>query len=109
MHVAFRQRLGAISEETEAEVARKKRWENEREKWRLAFAQSKTQEQIRAALADLWSRAGSNRELAENWPKVLPLLREDSWQAARDLALVALSSYRGAPKEDSNASPSTAD
>ena len=96
VHVAIRQRFGAIAEETDGDNARKKRWENERERWRLAFAQAKTHEQVRGALADLWSRAGANRELKANWERVLPLLRADSWHTTRDLALVALASYRGA-------------
>lgn len=99
IHIAVRQRFGAIAEEADNPAARNKRWENERERWRLAFAQAKTHEQVRCALADLWSRAGSNAELRENWEKVLPLLRAGEWQAARDLSLIALASYRGSGRD----------
>ena len=99
IHIAVRQRFGAIAEEADNPAARNKRWENERERWRLAFAQAKTHEQVRSALADLWSRAGSNAELRDNWEKVLPLLRAGEWQAARDLALIALASYRGSGRD----------
>jgi CRISPR-associated protein Cas8a1/Csx13 len=97
VHQAIRNRLGAIAEETrDNPVARKKRWQDEREKWRIRFAGAKTHEQVRAGLADLWSRAGSVRELRERWEVVLPLLGSERWQEARDLALVALASYASA-------------
>lgn len=96
IHLALRQRFGAIADESGSnEWTMKNRWKGERDRLRLAFAGSKTQEQVRAALADLWSRAGPNRELQENWEQVVVLLRAGRWQLARDLALVALASYRG--------------
>ncbi|MBI5488454.1 MAG: type I-MYXAN CRISPR-associated Cas8a1/Cmx1 [Deltaproteobacteria bacterium] len=100
VHVALRQRFGAIaSESKDAPGAMKNRFQRERDKWRLAFAGAKTQEQVRAALADLWSRAGSNSALQEGWRIVLPLLNGDNWRTARDLALVALASYQGRDTE----------
>jgi CRISPR-associated protein Cas8a1/Csx13 len=96
VHQALRQRFGAIADETRGNpVARKNRWNAERDRWRLAFAGAKTLEQVRATLADLWSRAGPNRALQERWRDVLPLLRSEYWRAARDLALVGLASYQG--------------
>jgi CRISPR-associated protein Cas8a1/Csx13 len=94
---ALRQRFGRISDEAKglSQQARFNRMDGERERLRLAFAGSKTPEQIRAALADLWSRAGTVKELQAGWKTVLPLLRPERWQAARDLALVALASYQG--------------
>lgn len=101
VHVALRQRFGAIARESVGNPATmKNRFRNERDKWRLAFAGSKTPDQIRAALADLWSRAGSNRELRANWEQILPLLQPTRWQTARDLALIALASYQGEEKDD---------
>lgn len=97
VQVALRRRFGAIADECRnlPDATRNKRFDNERERWRYAFARSKTPQQIRAALADLWSRAGFNAELQARWPEVLPLLRADNWETARDLALVALASYQG--------------
>jgi CRISPR-associated protein Cas8a1/Csx13 len=101
VHVALRQRFGAIAEECRDNPATmKNRFQGERDRWRLAFAGSKTPEQIRAALADLWSRAGSNAELKEHWQTILPLLGPANWQAARDLGLVALASYQGSGLEE---------
>ncbi len=112
VHLALKQRFGAIAEENrDNPAARKNRWNSERDRWRLAFAGAKTLDQVRAALADLWSRAGPNRALMEGWPKVLPLLRSEHWRAARDLALVALASYqRQGPEEtEEEAEPSAAE
>jgi CRISPR-associated protein Cas8a1/Csx13 len=101
VHLAMRQRFGAIADECKGNPATmKNRFQGERDKWRLAFAGSKTPEQIRAALADLWSRAGSNAELRAHWQTILPLLRPASWQTARDLGLVALASYQGSRPEE---------
>lgn len=104
VHTALRQRFGAIWDETKSLPAqtRKNRMNGERERWRLAFAKAKTADQVRAALADLWSRAGANKELRDHWQDLLPLLKSSEWARARDLALVALASYRGKNEEDSN-------
>lgn len=96
VHVALRQRFAQIADESEgAQATMKNRFKGERDRWRIAFAGAKTHDQIRNALADLWSRAGANKELREGWECLLPLLRSDRWQSARDLALVALASYQG--------------
>ena len=101
VHDALRRRFGQIAEESKTNpVAMRNRWDGERERWRLAFAGAKTQEQIRAALADLWSRGGGNAPLRRHWTTVLPLLRTERWRAARDLALVALASYSGREREE---------
>lgn len=106
VHDALRKRFGPIFEETKSMsvTARRKRFSNERERWRMALAGAKTHAQLRATLADLWSRAGRNEVLQEHWAEVLPLLRPDRWQEARDLALVALASYqgRGEPADTEN-------
>lgn len=96
VHVALRQRFGAIYDETRGNpAARRNRFKAERDRWRMAFAGAKTLEQVREKFADLWSRAGPNSALQERWKDVLPLLRQEHWRAARDLALVALASYQG--------------
>lgn len=101
VHLALRQRFGAIANESAANTATmKNRFSAERDRWRYAFSGSKTGEQIRGALSSLWSRAGPNAELQKNWEQILPLLREEKWQLARDLALVALASYQGVRSEE---------
>lgn len=107
VHTALRQRFGAIWDETKNLPAqtRKNRMNGERERWRLAFAKAKTADQTRGALADLWSRAGANKELREHWQEILPLLKSSEWARVRDLALVALASYRGKNDEDDDNNP----
>lgn len=101
VHEALRCRYGRIaSENTKAPVAMRKRMQREYERLRLAFAGAKTAATFRNALTDLWSRAGSNSVLKDAWPQVLPLLTNEKWQLTRDLALLALASYRGKSEED---------
>lgn len=102
VHTALKQRFGRISKETESlpEATRKNRFAGERERWRLAFAGAKTHDQIRAALASLWSLAGPNQELRTSWEQIMPLVRAKYWQVARDLSLVALASYQGASRDE---------
>lgn len=109
VHEALRQRFGRIYDETKGlpKPTRDNRFDAERERWRLAFAGSKTHDQIRGALASLWSLGGVNKELRSSWQEVLPLLRPATWQAARDLALVALASYQGAERTSENESATT--
>jgi CRISPR-associated protein Cas8a1/Csx13 len=107
VHEAIRQSLGRIREETDGPSAKKlsqatkNRWERFREKLRLDLAGAKTSAQLRFALADLFSRGGSNSVLRREWDKVLPVIRCD-WQLARDLGLLALASYAGRGENDTD-------
>jgi len=100
VHEAIRQSFGRIREQTDGKGtkplsnATKNRWERFREKLRLDLSGAKTPAHVRFALADLFSRGGSNPVLRESWEKVLPVIRSD-WQLARDLGLIALASYAG--------------
>jgi CRISPR-associated protein Cas8a1/Csx13 len=109
VHEALRKRYGRIAEENKNNpAAMRNRFAGEYDRWRLAFAGSKTADQFRKALCDLFSRAGSNPILQKCWQDVLPMLRAQNWQHARDLALLALCSYqgRGEPAaDDANNSP----
>ena len=102
IHTALRQRFGAIADENSGNgAAFKNRCQGERDKWRLAFSGARTHEQIRHALADLWSRAGTVRELqGDGWHTLQPLLRPEAWESARDLGLIALASYQGKGTDD---------
>ena len=101
VHEAIRCRYGRIAaENTRNQAAMKNRMTREYERQRLAFAGAKTADALRHALADLWSRAGSNSVLREAWPQVLPLLSSEKWQLTRDLALIALASYQGKEQEN---------
>ncbi len=100
VHEAIRCRYGRIAaENTRNPAGMRRRMRREYERQRLAFVGAKTADTLRHALADLWSRAGSNRVLREAWPHVLPLLSNEKWHLTRDLALVALASYKGEGQE----------
>lgn len=71
------------------------KFQKEFEKWRIQFAGAKTADQFRFAICDLMSRARGNKEIQDNWQSVLPLLSDSDWQHGRDLALLALASYKG--------------
>ena len=96
VHEAIRRRYGHISTENKGKLAAmKNRWKGEYDRWRLAFTGAKTPEQFRRSLCDLFSRAGVNPVLQEQWPQLLPMLTDQRWQLTRDLALLALASYAG--------------
>ncbi len=101
VHESIRRRYAIIaSENKKAPVAMKKRWKGEYDRWRLAFAGAKTSEQFRRSLCDLFSRAGVNTVLQEEWQSILPMLSDARWQQTRDLALLGLASYSGKGASD---------
>ncbi len=96
VHESIGRRYGLISKESKGNsTAMKNRWKGEYDRWRLAFAGAKTSEQFRHSLCDLFSRAGVNSILQENWNNILPMLSDNRWQQTRDLALLGLASYSG--------------
>jgi CRISPR-associated protein Cas8a1/Csx13 len=93
-HEAWRRRLGQLGERARREhVSFKRLASGEYERQRSLLARCKNAATLRAALTDFWSRAGSLPSLQTNWAEILPLLEEDQWRKARDLALLALASY----------------
>ncbi len=98
IHKAIQYRFGKIASENKgpsAKDTRIKRWKNEYERWRLAFTSSKTPEQLRRSLCDLFARAGINSVLQSEWERLLPMLDDSHWDKTRDLALLGLASYSG--------------
>ena len=112
VHQAIKQRLGQIASENKGKQgAMKNRMQGEFDKWRLAFSGSKTPDQFRKSLCDLFGRAGINPVLKEHWKAILPWLSSQTkWQLARDLSLLALASYTGTgAKEIEAPDPSVAE
>lgn len=106
VHAALRGRYAQIADENKTNsAAMRNRFSGEYDRWRLAFSGSKTPDQFRKALCDLFSRAGRNPVLQKQWADVLPMLRTSNWQHARDLALIALCSYQGR-KDETDTQPS---
>ncbi|MDZ4780595.1 MAG: type I-MYXAN CRISPR-associated Cas8a1/Cmx1 [Planctomycetia bacterium] len=101
VHEAIRQRFGQIADNYKSNPAgMRNKFNNERERLRLAFTGAKTVAQARTALCDLFSRGGSNKPLQQAWRKILPMFHADRWQHTRDLALLALASYGGRSDDD---------
>ena len=96
VHYALYCQFGKISGEfTNNPAGMRNKFQKEFEKWRIQFVSSKTADQFRFAICDLMSRARGNAEIQNNWQSVLHLLSEQHWQHGRDLALLALASYKG--------------
>jgi len=104
-HEAWRRRLGQLGERARREgtpfreLARR-----EFERLRVAFSRCKNAATLRETVTDFWARSGSSlRELQDGWREVLTLMDEQNWRKGRDLALLALASYRPATKEEKEA------
>lgn len=103
-HEAWRRRLGQLGERSRREhISFTRLAGGEYEKLRVTLARCKNAATLRAALTDFWSRAGSLPTLQEGWSAILPLLEEEQWRKARDLALLALASYRPSNADEQKA------
>lgn len=103
-HEAWRRRLGQLGERSRREhISFTRLASGEYEKLRVALARCKNAATLRATLTDFWSRVGSLPSLQEGWGAILPLLEEEQWRKARDLALLALASYQPANADEQKA------
>jgi CRISPR-associated protein Cas8a1/Csx13 len=99
-HEAWHSRLGELNERARREgLDRWKLFESERDRVRAVLARCKTQADFSAAITDFWARAGTVPTLQRSWSDLLPFLDSRRWQAGRDLALLALASYRSEHRE----------
>jgi CRISPR-associated protein Cas8a1/Csx13 len=104
-HESWRRRLGklgkrAVTENTSFSSLVKK----DAEKLRIALAHSKNAETLRETVVDFWARAGANEALqGDGLIKLLPLFNEKNWRKTRDLALLALISYKPQTTEEEQA------
>lgn len=104
-HEAWRRRMGKLGEKArregssfEAQVGR------EFEKLRVSLSRCKNASALRETVTDFWARAGGGiKDLQEGWRDILPLLEERNWKKTRDLALLALASYKPQSKEEQDA------
>ncbi|EMO74307.1 CRISPR-associated protein Cas8a1/Csx13, TIGR03486 subtype, C-terminal domain protein [Leptospira kirschneri str. 200801925] len=67
------------------------------------MSKSKNLESFRETITDFWSRAGRIQELTDGWEKAMILLELENWKKGRDLALLALVSYKPKNKEEETA------
>lgn len=100
-HEAWRRKLGKLGERARRENAVFSSLVNrEYEKLRVSLSRCKNPATLRETVVDFWSRAGSIKELHDHWQDVLSLLDEKNWRKGKDLALLALASYKPASKDE---------
>ncbi len=93
-HQALRRRYGMIKDRAKHEGADiEALFNRENERLRVGLARCKNATSLRQELTDFWSRAGQLKALQDDWDAVLPMF-DEHWAHARDLALLALASYK---------------
>lgn len=105
-HEAIRFTYGQISEQAEK---RKEipNFDRETVRIRTGLGRCKNSETFREFITDFWSRAGKLPTLQEHWEELMEfVMLEKNWKKSRDLALLALASYKGTgdSKKDKKAS-----
>jgi CRISPR-associated protein Cas8a1/Csx13 len=94
-HEALRRRYGQIRDRAKTErAAIGPLFEREYERRRVGLARCKNASALRQELTDFWSRAGQLKSLQEGWDSVRLMFDKEHWAHARDLALLALASYK---------------
>lgn len=101
-HEAWRRRLGRISEKAGRQAGSfKDQAAREFERLRVLFSRCKNAASLREAVVDFWARGGGGNEaLQDHWRETFALFDERNWRKAKDLALLALASYRSESKPE---------
>jgi len=105
-HEAWRRRMAQIGEKAKREGSSFRDQVNrEFVRLRTTFARCKNAAATREAITDFWARAGGPLEALQGpgWQAILPLFGEKQWRKAKDLALLALASYKPATSEEAEA------
>ena len=100
---AWRRRMGQIGEKAKREGSSfPDQVSREFERLRVAFSRCKNAASMREVITDFWARGGAPlKALQDGWRDILTMLNEKEWRKAKDLALLALASYKPATKEES--------
>lgn len=104
-HEAWRRRMAQIGDKARRERSSfPDQVKREFTRLRTTFARCKNATTLREAVTDFWARAGSPLPpLQDGWSTVLPLMDDKNWRKAKDLALLALASYKPATKDEEKA------
>jgi CRISPR-associated protein Cas8a1/Csx13 len=104
-HEAWRRRMGQIGDKARREGSSfHDQVQREFVRMRTSFARCKNATTLREAVTDFWARAGGPiAPLQQGWSDVLMLMDERNWRKAKDLALLALASYKPASKDEASA------
>ncbi|TYQ27636.1 type I-MYXAN CRISPR-associated Cas8a1/Cmx1 [Pseudanabaena sp. UWO311] len=100
-HEALRNTYGQQSERTKEDE--KIRLDKVNQKFRTKLMRCKNRNSVREFVMDFWARAGRLPTVQDNWEEFMRLMTDD-WKAARDLALLALVSYKGRDNSGYNGS-----
>lgn len=98
-HQAISFTYGRIAQKTKdrGELAN---FDRENIKIRTGLSRCKNAESFREFITDFWARAGRMPSLQEHWEDLMDMIMDPKqWKKARDLALLALASYKGKEKE----------
>jgi CRISPR-associated protein Cas8a1/Csx13 len=95
-HESWRRRLGKLGKRAATEnTSFSSLVKKEAEKLRTSLARSKNADTLRETVVDFWARGGANEALqGDGLISLLPLFNEKNWRKTRDLALLALISYK---------------
>lgn len=100
-HEAWRRKLGQLGKRDNTVFSSLA--EKEAVKLRVSISRCKNAHSLRETIVDFWARAGSIPILqGDGLTKILPLFSEQNWRKARDLALLALISYKSPDPQTSN-------
>ncbi|MBW4512059.1 MAG: type I-MYXAN CRISPR-associated Cas8a1/Cmx1 [Scytonematopsis contorta HA4267-MV1] len=94
-HEAIKFTYGKISGQAK-EHREMANFDRETVKIRTGISRCKNSETFREFITDFWSRAGKIPTLQEHWEELMEFVMTDkNWKKSRDLALLALASYKG--------------
>ena len=91
-HEALSYTYGQLSSRTKDDE--QIRFDKVNERFRTRLVRCKNGNNLREFIMDFWARAGRLPAVQANWEALIQLITND-WKAARDLALLALVSYKG--------------
>ncbi|MFN6474382.1 MAG: type I-MYXAN CRISPR-associated Cas8a1/Cmx1 [Nostoc sp. SerVER01] len=93
-HEAINYTYGQVADKTKAgEIPN---FERVTVRIRTGLSRCKNSDTFREFITDFWSRAGKIPTLQEHWEELMEFVMADkNWKKSRDLALLALASYKG--------------
>lgn len=101
-HEAIRFTYGRLAEKTK-ERGELANFDRENIRIRTGLSRCKNAETFREFITDFWSRSGRLPTLQEHWDELMELVMDPKqWRKGRDLALLALASYKGREKNESD-------
>jgi len=108
-HEAIRFTYGRLSERTK-ERGELANFDRENVRIRTGLTRCKNAESFREFITGFWAKAGRMPTLQEHWDELMSLVMDaKEWKKARDLALLALASYKGRERDEEEENPDELD